>query len=419
MSNSNISRRLAQVESGTLHAGVDLSLDENVIIVLDEKARQCDRFRFPQDIDGYKYMLERLSKIRDKQGASQVVVAMEPTNFFWKLLANWLEQNHIAYQMVNAYTVNKHREGDQIDRSKDDKRDAFVIADLSRTGKYTETQLQRGEYAELREYATLYYQTTKTICREKSILWGLVGQSFPELKRAFKEFSGITATALLKACPAAVSIRALLEKDFIAKVAVAFSGRRLCYSKLHLAYRLAQASIGLVDGIQANALAIQIHLNHLDALQKELLQIITALKNCLQRIEVAKYLLSMKGLNTLSVALILAEIGDPNRYHSARQLVKLAGIQPVPNSSGHKQRSLTPMSHKGRPGLRATLYFACLRLVQVDKHFKEVHHYLQTRTKNPLTKMQSLGVLMNKLLQVLWALMRERTLYDPHFISAA
>lgn len=75
-------------------------------------------------------MLERLSKVRDKQGASQVEVAMEPTNFFWKLLANWLEQNHIAYQMVNAYTVNKHREEDQIDRSKDDKRDAFVITDL-------------------------------------------------------------------------------------------------------------------------------------------------------------------------------------------------------------------------------------------------------------------------------------------------
>lgn len=54
MSNSNISRRLAQVWSEALHAGVDLSLDENMIIVLDEKARQCDRFRFPQDIDGYK-----------------------------------------------------------------------------------------------------------------------------------------------------------------------------------------------------------------------------------------------------------------------------------------------------------------------------------------------------------------------------
>jgi len=418
MSNSNISRRLAQVKSGTLHAGVDLALDSNVIIVLDENARQCDRFHFPQDIDGYQYMLERLRKVCHKQGASQVVVAMEPTNYFWKLLANWLEQNQVAYHMVNAYTVNKHREGDQIDRSKDDPRDAFVIGDLSRTGKYTETQLQRGDYAELREYATLYYQTVKNVHREKSILWGLIGQVFPELSRAFKSFSGATITALLKTCPAAVSIRALSEENFIAQVTTAFSGKRLCQSKLRQAYRLARTSIGLVDGIQANALAIQIHLNHLETLQKEIIQIITALKRCIQQVEAAKYLLSMKGLNSLSVALFLAEIGDPGRYRSASQLVKMAGIQPVPNSSGRKQRSSTPMSHQGRPGLRSTLYFACLRLIQVDRRFQEVYHYLQTRTKNPLTKMQALGVLMNKLLQVLWALMRQKIFYNPYFISA-
>jgi len=418
MSNSNISRRLAQVKSGTLHAGVDLALESNVIIVLDEKARQCDRFRFPQDIDGYKYMHERLKKVCQKQGASQVVIAMEPTNYFWKLLANWLEQNQVDYHLVNAYTVNKHREGDQIDRSKDDPRDAFVIGDLSRTGKYTETQLPRGYYAELREYATLYYQTMKNVHRAKSILWGLLGQVFPELSRAFKSFSGATITALLKTCPAAVSIRALSEEDFIAKVTTAFSGKRLCRSKLRQAYRLARTSIGLVDGIQANALAIQIHLSHLETLQKEIVQIITALKSCLQQVEPAQYLLSVKGLNTLSVALILAEIGDPDRYRSASQLVKMAGIQPVPNSSGRKQRSSTPMSHQGRPGLRSTLYFACLRLTQVDRRFQEVYHYLQNRTKNPLTKMQALGVLMNKLLHILWALMHQKIFYNPNFFSA-
>jgi len=36
---------------------------------------------------------------------------------------------------VNAYTVKKHREGDQLDRSKDDRRDAGQIAELSRNGK--------------------------------------------------------------------------------------------------------------------------------------------------------------------------------------------------------------------------------------------------------------------------------------------
>ncbi len=215
MSNSNISKRLAQVLPGTLHVGVDLALDGNVAIVVDENARQCARF--PQDADGYEYFLEHIEKVRQKQGASQVVVAMEPTNFFWKLLANNLEQNKITYHLVNAYTVKKHREGDQIDRSKDDPRDSFTIADLSRTGKYTETRLQRGVYEDLRQYATLYYQLMKNLRRERNILWGLVGQVFPELQRTFKAFSGATVTALLRTCPAAVSIRALSEEAFLSQ----------------------------------------------------------------------------------------------------------------------------------------------------------------------------------------------------------
>jgi len=418
VSNSNISKRLAQVKPGTLHAGVDLALDHNVVTLVDENARQCDRFSFPQDADGYRYFLTRLEKVCQKQGCSQVVVAMEPTNYFWKLLANWLEEKGVVYHLVNAYTVNKHREGDQIDRSKDDPRDSFVISDLSRTGKYTDTQLQRGCYAELREYAALYYQVMKSITREKSILWGLVGQVFPELRQVFKAFDGVTASALLKTCPAAVSIRALSEEDFIARVSTAFTGKRLVLSKLRHAYRLASTSIGLVDGIQANAFAVRLHLNLMETLQKELLQIITALKDCLQKVEAAKYILSIKAISTLSVALILAEIGDPERYSSAGQLVKLAGIQPVPTRSGTKQRSSTPMSHQGRPGLRTALYFICLRLIQVDSRFQEVYRYLQKRAKNPLTKMQALGVLMNKLLHILWALISKKAPYDPHFLSA-
>jgi hypothetical protein len=40
---------------------------------------------------------------------------------------------------------------------------------------------------------------------------------------------------------------------------------------------------------------------------------------------------------------------------------------------------------------------------------------LQRRQNNPLTKMQALGVLMNKLLHILWALIHNQTFYNPSF----
>ena len=60
MSKSNIARQLAQVQPGTLHAGVDLALENNVVVVINEKAQRLDHFNFSQDWGGYDYFLPSL-----------------------------------------------------------------------------------------------------------------------------------------------------------------------------------------------------------------------------------------------------------------------------------------------------------------------------------------------------------------------
>ncbi len=415
MSKSNIARQLAQVQPGTLHAGVDLALEKNVVVVINEKAERLDNFSFPQDRGGYDYFLRRLEGLRQKYQASEVVVAMEPSNYFWKLLARELEEKKTTYHLVNAYTVKKHREGDQLDRSKDDRRDADQIAEISRNGNYTETRLQKGAYEDLRQYATLHDQLVQGIRREKHVLWGLVGQAFPELSQVFKNLVGETGQALLMTGASAAIIRQLTVEDFIVQVRAAYSGKKLHVSKLHRVHQLAVSSIGVTEGLRAIQLAIQVHLVELQTFQKELKRVTNAMTTCLATLPEAPYLLSVKSLQTVSAAIFLAEVGDPKRYQTAAQWVKLAGIQPAPNISGKKQRSKTPMSHQGRARLRTMLFFTCLRMVRFDEHFAQIYANLQRRQNNPLTKMQALGVLMNKLLHILWALIHNQTFYNPSF----
>jgi transposase len=415
MSKFNIARQFVQVQPGSLHAGVDLALEKNVVVVINEKTQRLDHFSFPQDRGGYDYFLQRMEGLRQKHRAAGIIVAMEPSNYFWKLLAKELEEKKIPYHLVNAYTVKKHREGNQLDRSKDDRRDAGQIAELSRNGHYTQTRLQKGAYEELRQYATLYDQLIQSLRREKNVLWGLVGQVFPELSREFKDLTGETCLAFLGSFASAASLRQLNVDDFIAQVRKAFSGNKLCVSKLRRAHQLAAASIGITEGLQAIQLAIQVHLAELYTVQEQLKRVISAMTASLAPMPETPYLLSMKSLGTVSAAIFLAEVGDPNRYHNAAQWVKLAGIQPTPNSSGKKQRSQTPMSRQGRSRLRTMLYFTCLRLVHQDDHFAQLYSHLQRRPNNPLTKMQALGVLMNKLLHILWALVHNQTFYNLSF----
>lgn len=357
----------------------------------------------------------RLAKGRQKQKATEIQVAMEPTHYFWKLLVQELERQEMPYHLVNAYTVKKHREGNRLDRSKDDPLDAGQIAELSRAGHYTETCLQKGGYEELRQYATLYHQTVQAIRREEQVIWGLAGQAFPELSQVFKDLEGETCRALLVSCACATSIHQMTESDFLAKVQAAYAGKKLHRAAVRRAYHLAAVSIGAKEGLQALQLALQLHFSNLQLLQSNLKQSTQAMTACLATLPEAPYLLSVKSWKPLSAALFLAEVGDPKHYQTAAQWVKLAGIQPTPNTSGKKQRSATPMSHQGRAHLRTLLYFTCLRLLQDDPHFAQLYSHLQRRSKNPLTRMQAIGVLMNKFLHILWALLQNHTYYNPAF----
>ena len=249
------------------------------------------------------------------------------------------------------------------------------------------------------------------------MLWVLVGQVFPELFQAFRSLEGETCQALLRTCASASGIRQMTVEALITEVRAAYTGKKLLCKKLRQAHQLAATSIGITEGISAIQLAIGTHLNYLQILQQQVEHLTRAMSDCLSRLPEAAYLRSILG--EVSAALLLAEVGDPGRYQTAAQWVKLAGIQPAPNTSGKKQRSRTPMSRQGRARLRTLLYFACLRLIQHDQHFAQLYTHLQRRQKNPLTKMQALGVLMNKLLHILWALIHNHSFYNPSFSPSA
>ncbi len=282
--------------------------------------------------------------------------------------------------------------------------DTREIGELARQGQCTQTHLQEGVYEELRQYATLYWQVTRAVRREKTIVCGLVGQVFPEFFGVFKKATSETAQAILKSGVAAVEIRQGSLEAFVARARAVYPGRRLQVTKLRRLYARAATSIGVRQGVSAIQFSLCRHLRILDTLEQQFQQLRQAMQACLGQVPAAAYLLSMPALTQVTAALFFAEVGHPRCYHTAAQWVKLAGIQPVPSRSGRKQRSRTPMSHQGRPHLRTLLYDAALQLITRDPHFIQLYRHLQGDTTNPLTRMQALGVLMNKLLHVCWAL---------------
>ncbi len=405
---------ISQLPPGTLFAGIDLSLDELVVVVLDATRQRLDRFRTRNQADGYAYLRQRLQRTVAKRGAPGVFIGMEPTNYYWRQVGYDLERHDLPFRLVNALTVKRHREGDQLDRSKDDWRDAFTIADLLRDGKFTETRLPQGVYAELQTGYTAYQRLRRDRGRQVTLLVNTVRQLFPEFEQVFKDLSGATASAVIRACPLPHVMGTHDEDTFLASVHSQFTGRRLSVRQVRQVYALAKDSYGCHEATTALRLMAQHQVEQIRLLDRQAEQLLESLLTLFQRLPEAPYLLSIQGLGTPSALGLVAHTGDLTQYHSGGALIKLAGTQPTPNTSGRKTYSATPFSHQGRSGLRTVVYFITLRLITQNDALAYHYRRLTTRSHHPLPKMQALGACMNKFLWYAWHVVKRQERYDPH-----
>ena len=136
-----------------------------------------------------------------------------------------------------------------------------------------------------------------------------------------------------------------------------------------------------------------------------------------QLVELAKqmtdydYLASVPGIGDVTIVDLLSEVGSLTQYAHPRQLIKLAGLTLRENSSG-QQKGQKRISKRGRRKLRALLFRVMMPLILHNPAFKQLHEYYTTRTANPLRKKQSIVVLCGKLLKVLHALCKKKTMFN-------
>lgn len=412
MSN-RVARHLASIQPGTLFAGVDLSLDDLVVVVFSGTADRLDRFRCDNGASGYAVLRQRLQRSVEKHHAPGVLIGMEPTNYYWKQVGYDLEQHQIPFRLVNALTVKRHREGDQLDRSKDDWRDAFTIADLLCQGKFTETRLPHGVYAELQTGYTAYQRLRRDRGRQATLLVNTVRQLFPEFEQVFKDVSGATASAVIAACLLPPLIRTHSADTFLASVRSHFTGARLSVRPVRQLYGLAAHSQGFCEATTALRLMAHQQVEAIRLLDRQSAQLLDGLLGLFHTLPEAPYLLSIQGLTAPSALGLVASTGDLTQHHCGGALSKLAGPQPTPNTSGRKTYSPTPFSHQGRSGLRTVGYFITLRLITRNDALAYHYQRLTTRAEHPLPKMQAIGACMNKLLWYVWHVVNRHEMYDP------
>ena len=110
---------------------------------------------------------------------------------------------------------------------------------------------------------------------------------------------------------------------------------------------------------------------------------------------------------------IIAELGSFSSYQNAKQLIKMAGSNPTESESGGKRHSHTPISKQGRPVLRHCAWTAVIPMLRFNPDFRDWAKKLRERPTgaNPLSGREVMVAAVNKLLRLVFALVKNKTFY--------
>lgn len=118
---------------------------------------------------------------------------------------------------------------------------------------------------------------------------------------------------------------------------------------------------------------------------------------------------SIRGIGLASAVRLIAEIEDITRFNSVKRLCAYFGVHPTWKQSGDGIW-YQGMSKKGRSSVRATLFMCSLSAIRWNSDLRSLYHRFR---KKGMNHYQATGVVMHKLLRIVYGVLKNQTPYDP------
>lgn len=411
--NYNQNHKISQITPSTLIVGIDIAKDKHVARTQDDRGIEFGkRLIFENRIHGFEQLLERVIGIQKEHAKDHIIFGVEPTGHYWLSLAYFLTAKEYDFVLVNPMHVKKSKELDDNSPTKNDTKDARVIAQLIKDGRYSVPNLLEGIYAELREGMKLRDQLIKQLVVIDGRVQNNLQRYFPEFSDVFKDWTGKAALHSLRNFPFPSDIQEMTPEEVLADWKTTVK-RGVGIKRAVALVEKASKSVGIEVGLRFAKQELHSLLDQHELHQQQLEELDQEIEGLLEELPGAKEMLAIKGLGVITIATFFAEVGDITKYRHPQQLVNMAGLALREQSSG-KHKGQTKISKRGRKKLRKALYLAVRPLVANNPTFKALHTYYTTRPDRPLKKQQSLIALCCKLLRVLFAIGQKQCEFDKN-----
>ncbi|QKS47016.1 IS110 family transposase (plasmid) [Paenibacillus cellulosilyticus] len=420
--NDPTNQRIERITNHHIIVGIDIAKDVHAAQITDFRGRMLTsrHLSFTNTKEGFEKLFHWFRETSAKHNKSSFLVGMEPTGHYWHNLADWLLEQGIEVVLVNPVTTHRNKENRDNSPSKNDPKDALVIADVVSRGYYTDYSPQQPVFQCIKAMMSTreYWSGQSTSLGNRIVRW--IDLYFPEFRSVFQEWNGIRSLATLKAFALPDDLRDLNAEEVMEGWRNQGMRRVAGVSGKAKAVELLNAAAHSIGKSHTNDAARQEILRLIlfyEQTQRTLDEMQQELESLLEQVPLTEQLRSIDGLGTITIACLLGCAGDLRHYAHGRQLLRRAGLNLAERTSG-KHKGPVKLSKRGDSMLRKYLYMGILNLVKQNADFKKWHVQNQMRG---MTKMASIFKLMGKLARILIGMVQRGETYRSqlHDVIAA
>jgi transposase len=207
---------IENITSNHLVVGVDIAQEIHVARAVNFRGIALGNpLQFSNDDVGFRSFHQWIHDLQTTYRLTATIVGMEPTGHYWLALARWLEDQKIEVVLVLPYLVKNNKENRDNTRSKSDKKDALVIADMVKNGYYSPVRTPEA-FEELRVLLANRDTIVKRLVSAVNQINRWVDIVFPELRQVFQDVTCNSSLATLRLFPLPTDLKNMQPTDVIA-----------------------------------------------------------------------------------------------------------------------------------------------------------------------------------------------------------
>jgi transposase len=390
--------------------GIDWATETHQVCILDGDGGVRAELAVAHSGAGVRALVAQLARLSPEAARIAVAIEVPRGAVIDAVLAHGC---HVF--AVNPKQLDRFRDRHTIAGAKDDRRDAFVLADALRTDRraYRLLRPEEPRVTELRELSRLHGELAEEHTRLSNRLREQLLRFFPEALATCGGADEPWLWSLLERAPTPAEARRLRPSALRALLAE-HRIRRVTAETLHEALQAEPLPVG--PGTTAAAVThVALLLPRLRLVHEQRAQCQRRLERTLDELAAGDerehrdvtIIRSVAGVGTLIAATMLAEAPEPLAQRDYQTLRAHTGVAPVTRQSGKSRR--VAMRRSCNPRLRTAVFHWARNSIRFDPRARK--HYDRLRQHHGHAR--ALRGVADRLLAMLVTMLKNGTLYDP------